>query len=172
MLQKNEALLNIIIKRRLHVNRIRLFQTGKFIVFLLIIHTLFFSTGCKKNDSLTDGNIIFRDITPSEAYALIQENQGNMNFVILDVRTSAEYNSGYIEGAIDIDYYSGNFETQLQAQDKNKIYLIYCHSGNRSDSAHDLMRDLGFREVYNLSGGITRWISEGYPIVVPDKQGV
>jgi len=46
---------------------------------------------------------------------------------------------------------------------KNKIYLIYCRSGRRSENALNMMKELDFREVYNMLGGINSWKAEGLP---------
>ena len=50
--------------------------------------------------------------------------------------------------------------------DKNKNYLVYCRSGNRSGSSLEIMEELGFKEAYHISGGLSEWKSEGFPIVV------
>jgi len=108
---------------------------------------------------------IIEDITPQEAYASIQENQDNPDFVIIDVRTPEEFSEGYIEGAINIDFYSETFQDELNILDKDKSYLIYCRSGGRSGSALAIMEELNFREVYNMTGGIIQWQAEGFPTV-------
>ena len=108
---------------------------------------------------------IIEDITPREAYDLIQNNQENPNFVIIDIRTAEEYASGYIENAINLDYYAATFTEELDKLDKDKTYLIYCRSGRRAGSALEIIRELGFRRVYNILGGITQWEAEGLPIV-------
>ena len=105
------------------------------------------------------------DVTTDKAYDLIQENADNPGFIIIDVRTPEEYDGGYIERAINIDYYSEDFRAQLETLDKDKSYLIYCRSGKRSAGARDVMAELGFREVYNISGGITEWEAQGLPVV-------
>jgi|SRR5665648_16148 len=106
---------------------------------------------------------ITENITPEEAYILIQENKDNPNFVILDVRTPEEFLGEYIENAINLDYYSDTFRDDLDKLDKNKTYLIYCRSGRRSENALNIMKELDFKEVYNMLGGITKWKSEGLP---------
>ncbi len=108
---------------------------------------------------------IIKDITPQEAFTLIQENQNNPDFVIIDVRTPEEFADGHIENAVNIDFYAETFRDELNKLDKDKTYFIYCRSGNRSGSALDIMAELNFREVYNLSGGITAWGREGLPTV-------
>ena len=105
------------------------------------------------------------DITPQEASALIQENQDNPDFVIIDVRTPEEFAEGHIKDAINIDFYSETFEDELDILDKNKTYLIYCRSGRRSASALAIMEELNFREAHNMTGGMIQWEAEGFPTI-------
>ena len=49
--------------------------------------------------------------------------------------------------------------------DKNKIYVTHCQLGGRSTKTVVIMKDLGFVEVYNITGGIAEWKSKGLPIV-------
>jgi rhodanese-related sulfurtransferase len=106
---------------------------------------------------------IFNDVTPKEAYSLIQKNKDNPDFVILDVRTPKEFASEHIEDAINLDYYSKTILDDLDRLDKTKTYLIYCHTGSRSGKTFHFMKELGFQEVYHIVGGITRWKAEGLP---------
>jgi len=107
---------------------------------------------------------IIEDITPQEAFALIQDNQNNPDFVIIDVRTPEEFAEGHIENAINLDYYSETFRDELNKLARSKTYLIYCRSGKRSSNALNIMGELGFREAYNVLGGIIEWKAEGLPI--------
>ena len=75
---------------------------------------------------------IIEDITPQEAFTLIQNNQDNPDFVILDVRTPKEFAEEYIEDATNMNFYSETFRDELNQLDKNKTYLVYCRSGGRS----------------------------------------
>ena len=106
---------------------------------------------------------IIENVTPREAFALIQDNEDNPDFIIIDVRTPEEFAEGHVEDAIIIDFYSESFRSEVNALDKNKTYLIYCRSGGRSGKALKIMVELGFREVYNMSGGIVDWKAEGLP---------
>lgn len=106
---------------------------------------------------------IIENITPEETYILIQENKSNLNFVILDVRTPEEFLGEHIENAFNLDFYSDTFRNDLDKLDKNKTYLIYCRSGRRSEDALNMMKEIDFREVYNMLGGITSWKSKGLP---------
>jgi rhodanese-related sulfurtransferase len=106
-------------------------------------------------------------ITSKQAADLIQKEKNDPNFMILDVRTPAEYQSGAIAGAINIDFYAADFKTRLSQLDKNKKYLEYCRTGNRSAQAAAMMKELKIREVYDLSGGVVAWTQAGYPLVKP-----
>jgi rhodanese-related sulfurtransferase len=89
------------------------------------------------------------------APAVFQEK--SMNQTIIDVRTPAEFSSGYIEGAINIDFFSDDFLAQIGKLNKNETLFIYCRSGNRSSKAAQKIRDLGFKEIVDLQGGINNW---------------
>ena len=83
------------------------------------------------------------------------------NVVLIDVRTSDEYNSGYIDGALLIDFYDLNFQNRISELDREKPYAIYCRSGHRSGETTKLMSKLGFKNISNLVGGIIEWQSSG-----------
>jgi rhodanese-related sulfurtransferase len=104
-------------------------------------------------------------VTPKEAYELIRKNAGNRDFVIIDVRTPDEYDEGHVEGAINIDYYHPGFQSDVKKLDRNKTYLLYCRTGNRSGSAFRLFEELRFQDVYHMEGGTSRWKREGLPLV-------
>lgn len=106
-----------------------------------------------------------RNVGPGEAKALIRENAGNRDFVVLDVRTPKEFAQGHLEGAVLVDYRSPGFREEMAGLDRSKTYLVYCRTGNRSDKALGIMRELGFRNYYHLGGGIKRWTEEGLATV-------
>jgi rhodanese-related sulfurtransferase len=110
-------------------------------------------------------NQIIENINSKESFDLIQNNKDNLNFVIIDVRTSNEFLEGHIKNSINIDYNSNTFKTELSELNKSKKYLIYCRSGRRSASALSEMKSLQFIEVYNMLGGINQWKSDGFHIV-------
>lgn len=85
--------------------------------------------------------------------------------ITLDVRTPGEYMGGFIQGAQNIDFQSGNFENEIASLDKNATYAVYCRSGNRSGQAVKVMHDAGFHNVYNLNGGVIDWTNAGLPLV-------
>lgn len=86
-----------------------------------------------------------------------QKQISNTECNVVDVRTPNEVASGYIPGAIFIDYFSDDFEQKLNRLDKSKPTYLYCASGNRSSKAANKLIALGFQDVYNLKGGFNHW---------------
>ena len=80
--------------------------------------------------------------------------------VLLDVRTPEETAAGMIAGADQLDFKADNFETEIEKLDKEKTYLVYCWSGNRSGQACALMAQKGFKNLYNLAGGYRAWTAD------------
>ncbi len=80
---------------------------------------------------------------------------------LLDVRTPSEYDGGHIANATNIDWENESFDENIKNLDKEKPVLIYCLSGGRSADAASHMRTLGFKDVYELNGGIMKWRSAG-----------
>jgi rhodanese-related sulfurtransferase len=107
---------------------------------------------------------VIKDISVKEVYDLIGKNKDNQDFIIIDVRTPQEFSNEHIGNALNLDYYSEKFRDELNKLDKEKTYLIYCRSGNRSGKALSIMKELTFREVYNMLGGVIQWKAEGYPL--------
>lgn len=85
--------------------------------------------------------------------------------VVLDVRTPGEFQSGHIQGAINVDYEGLNFAGEVNKLDKTKTYAVYCRSGRRSGLATEVMAKNGFTSIFNLNGGIIDWQNAGKPLV-------
>ena len=86
--------------------------------------------------------------------------------IVLDVRTPAEYASGHLPAAQNIDIEAPDFATRIAALDKAATYAVYCHSGNRSGTALEQMSAAGFTHVYDLAGGIGAWQQMGGPMAM------
>jgi rhodanese-related sulfurtransferase len=90
-----------------------------------------------------------------------EQLEADDNAVILDVRTQDEVDEGIIPNAINIDIHKGQgFIYELEELDKTKNYYVYCRSGARSGQACGIMNQLGFKNTYNLVGGIMGWQGE------------
>jgi len=110
---------------------------------------------------------ISESITSQEAFDLIQDNQDNPDFAIIDVRTPENFAQEHIEDAINLDYRSETFQDELDKLDKDKTYLIYytCACGGIDRKTLNIMAELNFSEAYNISGGLNRWKADGFPTV-------
>ena len=102
-----------------------------------------------------------RDISVQDAAALLQNPPQGL--VILDVRTPAEFREGHLPGAVNMDYFGGPFETQIQSLPKTAPVLLYCRTGNRSGSAYDIMTKAGIGNILHMNEGITKWQQLGLP---------
>ena len=77
---------------------------------------------------------------------------------LIDTRTQLEYNNGYIDDAINMNILDRKkFKEQVEKLDKNKPVYLYCLSGKRSYYASKLIQNLGFKIVYDYSGGWSEW---------------
>ena len=78
--------------------------------------------------------------------------------IILDVRTLEEFEEKCIPGAILANILvPGEFMEVVQKLEKNSKIFVYCRSGIRSQKACNILDQLGFKETFNLSGGILEW---------------
>lgn len=89
----------------------------------------------------------YKNLNLEKAIKLVNSST---NLVILDVRTREEYLAGNIPNSINIDVLSQDFKSKIDMLDKNKEYLVYCRSGNRSTIASSIMSTNGFLNIYNL----------------------
>ena len=100
--------------------------------------------------------ISYRQITMDEAVALMEEEEG---YIILDVRTVAEFNEKHIPGAINIPNETIGTDVIPELPDKDQLILVYCRSGNRSKQASEKLVKLGYANVVEF-GGIIDWPGE------------
>lgn len=85
------------------------------------------------------------------------------NAPVVDVRTPNEFAQGHLVNAINVNLNSADFQQQIGKLDKSKPVFVYCLSGGRSSSAMSTMLSIGFKEVYNLAGGMMKWRMANLP---------
>jgi rhodanese-related sulfurtransferase len=85
---------------------------------------------------------------------------GDVNFVLLDVRAPLEYEDNHISGAINIPV--AELRTRYSELNKDKTIVMICSSGNRSSLGASILEQHGFREIYNVAGGMTGYSAAGY----------
>ncbi|QHT66502.1 rhodanese-like domain-containing protein [Rhodocytophaga rosea] len=128
----------------------------KYVFLLPYVVSLLLLAACAKSQS----DFVYKELEPSDFQRSLQAQNG----MLLDVRTPEEYTKGHLSDALNIDYKNDDFESQLKKLDTTKTYFLYCKGGVRSEKAADLMKELGFKQVYNLDGGIDAWQEEGLPV--------
>jgi rhodanese-related sulfurtransferase len=107
------------------------------------------------------------NVTVGKAQKLIREHAGKADFVILDVRTPGEFAEGHIDGAVNLDVQSSDFQKRVRALNRTRTYLVYCRTGNRSRRATIAMEDLGFRSIFHMTEGIVKWKQHNLSLVRP-----
>lgn len=121
----------------------------KNLIKLLLLAGLVCSfTACKK--------VTYTQITMDEAKEIFKETG---EYIILDVRTEAEFSEGHIPGAICIPNETIGQEKPMQLPDKEATIYVYCRSGNRSKQAAEKLVNLGYTNIIEC-GGILSWSGE------------
>jgi len=86
------------------------------------------------------------------------------NAVVLDVRDATEYASGHVINSRNVPL--GELDARAAELEKHKAkpVIVVCDTGNRSGKAAAVLRRLGFKEVFSLSGGMGAWRQAGLPL--------
>lgn len=105
------------------------------------------------------------DAAPEISPETLNENLGNPNLHLIDVRRPDEFNGelGHIDSAKLVTLES-EFESALPSFDKNSTYIFICRSGARSTRAALMAQEAGIQKVFNMQGGMLRWNALGLPI--------
>lgn len=88
----------------------------------------------------------------------------NASWTLIDLRTPAEFATGHLQNASNLNFYATDFRAKLEGMNRHQPIIMYCQSGNRSGKALEMMREMGFRNVYDIKGGILAWQAAGYAI--------
>ncbi|HEY0670520.1 MAG TPA: rhodanese-like domain-containing protein [Sphingobacteriaceae bacterium] len=97
-------------------------------------------------------------ITVSEMKDLAKEN-----VFILDAREGEEYDVSHIKNAMHTGYFWFDMR-KLYDIPKDAFIVLYCTSGTRAEKIGEKLERAGYKNVYNLYGGIVEWINEGQPV--------
>ncbi len=124
------------------------------------LSTLFFvsifAIACSSNNSNSQTGVL--------STGVFQQKLSQHNIQILDVRTAEEYQAGHLKNALQANWLDkAQFADRIQHLNKAIPVLVYCASGVRSGQAMKAMAQEGFKEVYNMEGGMSAWKVEGKP---------
>lgn len=125
-------------------------------MFVLLI----VSNACNPFDSKNSTGVLTPRVFASQLKA-------DPEIVLIDVRSSAEMQTGYIEGTHHLDFNAPGFKNSLDSLDRSKTYYVYCASGKRSGKALEIMNEMGFKNVAAMEGGLRLWNANGLPMYLP-----
>ncbi len=130
-----------------------------FSIALLFVGTLF--GACQNTDSNAQSNTI-KETIPVDQFE--KKLAATPNAQLVDVRTAEEFADGHLANAVNMNVNREDYKEMFGTLDKNKPVFLYCKAGSRSANAAGIMAKMGFREIYNLDGGIMKWDNAGKPI--------
>ena len=143
----------------------------KMTIFLTLILSILAFAGCqsaatvtktetktetKMETAQTQKNIA--QISVTEAKKALEEKKDAQ---FIDVRTVEEYTGGHAKGAKNLPL--DKLEAELAALNQDKPVYVICETGRRSQKGSEILQKAGFKDVYNITGGTSEWISAGLP---------
>lgn len=125
----------------------------KFLVGLILVAIVVIS--CKQSNAQEAKTIEIISVADMEEALKADDVQ------LIDVRSKGDYASGHIKDAKNIVYQGENWDKQVASLDKDKPVYVYCAKGGRSARCASLLEEAGFTKIFDLDGGVTKWINEG-----------
>ena len=104
-------------------------------------------------------------------YITVEELAKKENIILLDSREKVEYETSHIENAVCVGYDKFKLKKvkKLLPKDKNTPIVVYCSLGIRSEDVAEKIKKAGYKNVYNLYGGIFEWKNQDQTVV--DQKG-
>ena len=123
-----------------------------FLAFILLISSFGLSSFASGGPSYGDVEGYYETVSLAKVLDILNENKGT----ILDVRNNDEVEkTGLIKRAKHIPL--DNLENRLNELDKDKTYITFCNTGNRSKKAAEILNKNGFKNIYNSQEGMSTW---------------
>lgn len=123
---------------------------------LIYIFVFFISVSISGQNSLK--KLLKKYNTENVSYASVEMIKSNPNYVLLDARELKEYKVSHLKNAIHVGYDHFNLEnTTTKLTDKNATIVVYCSVGIRSEDIAEKLQKAGYKNVFNLFGGIFEW---------------
>lgn len=114
-------------------------------------------------------NSLYKNTVELIKPATLDSLQQKQEVVLLDTRSPKEYQVSHLKDAQFVDYDDFKIE-QITIQDKEKPIVVYCSVGYRSERVGEALKKAGYKNVYNLYGGIFQWKNENLPVYATDGQ--
>jgi len=110
--------------------------------------------------SCNEKKLISNLISANDFNQMIRNDKSS---IIIDVRTPEEFNKGHLRNSLNVNWFDENFDENLKIFNKDLPVFVYCLSGGRSSKANQKIKSLGFKNVYELDGGILEWRKNKLP---------
>ena len=126
--------------------------------------------GQTQDQSSTDKNSVKEQVSEPIVISVeeFKSKMENPEAQLIDVRTDGEVREGMLPGATQLDESNwSNFVKGAENLDRNKPVLVYCRSGVRSHKSAKYLAENGFKEVYDMKGGIIDWNRKNGEIIKP-----
>lgn len=110
-------------------------------------------------------NSLYRHTVKTLTPAQLTERQANdPSLIVLDTRSRQEFAVSHLPGArfLDYDHYQ---QAELAALPRQATLVVYCSVGYRSERIGERLQKMGYKNVFNLYGGIFQWKNEGRAVV-------
>jgi hydroxyacylglutathione hydrolase len=104
-------------------------------------------------------------VTQLSIEAFYKKITGASNLALVDVRSPSEYAGYHIKGAINIPF--ADLRTRYTELDPTAPTIVICNTGHRSSLGVSILKQHGFKDVYNVAGGMTGYNAAGYGLECP-----
>jgi phage shock protein E len=116
--------------------------------------------------------LLFCSFTTIAAQTKVEVNSKQVNsmlqkdkkWIVLDVRSAEEFNSGHIRGAVNIDIRQPDAFSKIDKLNKDAKYIVHCRTNHRSGMAVDHMLQSGFKNIYQMMDGWSGWSTNNLPV--------
>jgi len=135
-------------------------------LFLIIPFLLVFTVGCMNAQSAYDSllSTLYKGTVPLIKPASLPDLSREQKVLLLDTRELKEYKVSHLPGAVWVGYDNFSME-DIPEVSKETVIVTYCSVGYRSERIGEKFIDKGYKQVYNLYGGIFQWVNEGKEVV-------
>jgi len=126
----------------------------KKLLLIIVCLSLFTIQSCKESSKNPTQVSEIELISPQQVYEAVYSED---SVQLVDVRTSEEYLESHLKGAQNICVTNNDFKEKIKTLDRDKPVYLYCKMGGRSARAAKILKEMGFKKVYDMDGGITSW---------------
>ena len=101
------------------------------------------------------------EVNSKQVNSMLQKDK---KWIVLDVRSAEEFNSGHIKGALNIDIRQPDAFSKIDKLNKNAKYIVHCRTNHRSGMAVEHMMQSGFKNIYQMMDGWSGWSMNNLPV--------